>query len=48
MLKKLFQLFLFILIIGTINTIKKGNLKYSLESYILSIITYSIIFYCLI
>ncbi|MCI7554461.1 MAG: hypothetical protein MST00_03425 [Tenericutes bacterium] len=43
MIKIVLQILLVLLIIGTIKDIKKGNLRYGIESYILSIIIYTIL-----
>ena len=43
MVKMIIQLLMIFMIIGTISMIKKNNLKYPVESYILSIVIYTII-----
>ena len=43
MIKIIIQIFMLLLIIGTIKVIKENNLKCKIESYILSIILYTII-----
>ena len=43
MIKTVLQILLVLLIIGTIKDIKKGNLRYGVESYILSIIIYTVL-----
>lgn len=46
--KIIILILLILLIIGTIKTIKENNLKYKIESYILSIILYVVIIMLLI
>lgn len=41
--KAIIQIIMFLLIIGTIKIIKNDNLKYKIESYIISIVIYTII-----
>lgn len=41
--KIIIQVIMVLLIIGTIKKIKNNNLKYKIESYILSIVIYTII-----
>ncbi|MCM1052461.1 MAG: hypothetical protein NC483_00565 [Ruminococcus sp.] len=43
MLKILIQIFLTILIIATIKLIKDNKIKYPIESYIISIVIYTIV-----
>ena len=41
--KVIIQIIMFLLIIGTIKIIKKDNLKYKIENYIISIVIYTAI-----
>ena len=41
--KVVIQIIMFLLIIGTIKIIKKDNLKYKIENYIISIVIYTVI-----
>ena len=41
--KLIIQIIMFLLIIGTIKIIKKDNLKYKIENYIISIVIYIVI-----
>lgn len=41
--KVIIQIIIFLLIIGTIKTIKEDNLKYKIENYIISIVIYTVI-----